>query len=94
MYDVFQCLWFYCFNLIVWIALARIKTFGVSYLYPLYPFHGRELLRFSFVNPNRIKQMHNPLFSVFGNNGRIEKNGREDYGSKELSTLYSNFKKN
>ena len=42
---------FIVFNLIVWIALARIKTFGVSYLYPLYPFHGRELLRFFIRQP-------------------------------------------
>ena len=44
---------FIVFNLIVWIALARIKTFGVSYLYPLYPFHGRELLRFFIRQPKQ-----------------------------------------
>ena len=42
---------FIVFNLVLWIALARIKTFGVSYLYPLYPFHGRELLRFFIRQP-------------------------------------------
>ena len=44
---------FIVFNLILWIALARIKTFGVSYLYPLYPFHGRELLRFFIRQPKQ-----------------------------------------
>lgn len=44
---------FILFNLIFWIFLARIKTFGVSYLYPLYPFHGKELLRFFIRQPKK-----------------------------------------
>lgn len=44
---------FILFNLIFWISLARIKTFGVSYLYPLYPFHGKELLRFFIRQPKK-----------------------------------------
>ena len=44
---------FILFNLIFWISLARIKTFGVSYLYPLYPFHGKELLRFFLRQPKK-----------------------------------------
>lgn len=44
---------FILFNLIFWIGLARIKTFGVSYLYPLYPFHGKELLRFFIRQPKK-----------------------------------------
>ena len=44
---------FILFNLIFWISLARIKTFGVSYLYPLYPFHGKELLRFLIRQPKK-----------------------------------------
>ncbi|NJE45143.1 spore germination protein [Massilimicrobiota sp. SW1139] len=44
---------FIMFNLIFWISLARIKTFGVSYLYPLYPFHGKELLRFFIRQPKK-----------------------------------------
>lgn len=44
---------FILFNLIFWISLARIKTFSVSYLYPLYPFHGKELLRFFIRQPKK-----------------------------------------
>ena len=44
---------FILFNLIFWISLVRIKTFGVSYLYPLYPFHGKELLRFFIRQPKK-----------------------------------------
>ena len=44
---------FILFNLIFWISLAHIKTFGVSYLYPLYPFHGKELLRFFIRQPKK-----------------------------------------
>lgn len=44
---------FILFNLIFLISLARIKTFGVSYLYPLYPFHGKELLRFFIRQPKK-----------------------------------------
>ena len=44
---------FILFNLIFWISLARIKTFGVSYLYPLYPFRGKELLRFFIRQPKK-----------------------------------------
>ena len=44
---------FILFNLIFLISLARIKTFGVSYLYPLYPFHGKDLLRFFIRQPKK-----------------------------------------
>ena len=44
---------FILFNLIFCFFFARIKTFGVSYLYPLYPFHGKELLRFFIRQPKK-----------------------------------------
>ena len=42
----FNIFGFVIFNLILWISLSRIKTFGVSYLYPLYPYDGKALFQF------------------------------------------------
>lgn len=49
----FNIFGFVIFNLILWIGLARIKTFGVSYLYPLYPFDGQALLQFLIRQPKK-----------------------------------------
>lgn len=49
----FNIFGFVIFNLILWISLSRIKTFGVSYLYPLYPFDGKALFQFLIRQPKK-----------------------------------------
>lgn len=49
----FNIFGFVIFNLILWISLSRIKTFGVSYLYPLYPYDGKALFQFLIRQPKK-----------------------------------------
>lgn len=44
---------FIIYNIWLWIYLARLKPFGMSYLYPLYPFDGKAFLQFIIRKPKK-----------------------------------------
>lgn len=50
---LFNIYGFIIFNIWLWIYLARLKPFGMSYLYPLYPFDGKAFLQFIIRKPKR-----------------------------------------
>lgn len=43
------------FNMFLWIFLSRLKPFGISYLYPLFPFNVRALGQFLIRKPKKGK---------------------------------------
>lgn len=47
---------FVIFNIWLFIYLIRLKPFGVSYLYPLIPFHGKALIDFLIRKPKSKRQ--------------------------------------
>lgn len=50
---LFNVYGFIIFNIWLWIYLARLKPFGMSYLYPLYPFDGKAFLQFIIRKPKK-----------------------------------------
>jgi stage V sporulation protein AF len=50
---LFNIYGFIIFNIWLWIYLARLKPFGMSYLYPLYPFDGKAFLQFIIRKPKK-----------------------------------------
>jgi len=44
---------FVVFNIIFWVYLASLRPFGMSYLYPLFPFHGKALIEFLIRKPKK-----------------------------------------
>lgn len=44
---------FVIFNIVLWIFLARLKPFGVPYLYPLFPFQKDALMNFLIRKPKK-----------------------------------------
>ncbi|WP_028043969.1 spore germination protein [Candidatus Stoquefichus massiliensis] len=46
---------FIIFNICLWIYLARLKPFGMSYLYPLFPFDLKGLVQFIIRKPKKGK---------------------------------------
>lgn len=44
---------FVIFNVCFWLYLGSIKPFGMSYLYPLYPFDLKQLIRFLIRKPKK-----------------------------------------
>ncbi len=46
---------FIVFNIVLWVYLARLKPFGVSYLYPLWPLDLKALGRFIIRKPKKGK---------------------------------------
>lgn len=50
---IFNIYGFVIYNLILWIYLARLKPFGMSYLYPLFPFHFKALGQFLVRKPKQ-----------------------------------------
>ncbi len=44
---------FVVFNLLLWIYLARLKPFGMSYLYPLIPFNLKAMMQFIIRKPKK-----------------------------------------
>lgn len=52
---LFNIYGFVLFNICLWIYLARLKPFGMSYLYPLFPFDLKGFIQFLIRKPKKGK---------------------------------------
>jgi len=50
---LFGWLGFIAYQVILYIYLISLKPFGFSYLYPLIPFNGKDLLQFIIRKPKK-----------------------------------------
>lgn len=50
---LFNIYGFIIYNIWLWTYLAKLKPFGMSYLYPLYPFDGKAFLQFIIRKPKK-----------------------------------------
>lgn len=49
---------FVIFNICLWIYLARLKPFGMSYLYPLIPFDLKSFMHFLIRKPKKKEKSY------------------------------------